>query len=98
MCLVTRIRFRFNEPIHVQGVDAGDARSLGAELDQSTTQAARDAGAKIRRALQSEATKLTFDGAEQTAILEMLGTETSSRSPRLRDLYHELQDEANRQQ
>ena len=98
MCLVTRIRFRFDEAIHVQGVDAGDARSLGAELDTSTSPAARGAGAKISRALVSEATKLTFDDAERTAILELLGTDSSSRSPRLRDLYHELQDEANRQQ
>ena len=91
------IRFRFDKAIHVQGVNATDARLLGAELDTSTSLAARGAGVKIKRALESEATKLTFDVAERTAILELLGTETSSRSPRLRELYQELRDESNRQ-
>jgi hypothetical protein len=95
---MARIRFRFDKATPGQGVEASDARSLGAELDASTSPAARGAGAKITRALASEATKLTFDAEERTAILDVLGTETSSRSPGLRELYHELQDEGNWQQ
>ena len=93
---MTRIRFRFDNAIHVQGVDDSDARLLGAELDASTSLAARGASAKINRALESEATKLTFDVEERAAILDVLGTETASRSPRLRELYHELRDASHR--
>jgi hypothetical protein len=95
---VTRIRFRFGTAIHVQGIDDSDARLLGSVLDSSTSPAAQGAGAKIKSALDSEATKLTFDVAERAAILEVLSTGTSGRSPRLRELYHELRDEANRRQ
>jgi hypothetical protein len=96
MSHVTRIRFRFDNAIHVQGVDDSDARLLGAELDTSTSLAARGAGAKISRALESEATKLTFDVEERAAILDVLGTDTGNRSPRLRELYHELRDATHR--
>jgi hypothetical protein len=69
---------------------------LGAELDTSSEPAALTASAKISRALESEATKLTFDVHERKAILEALGTELNRDSPRLRELYHELRDESNR--
>jgi hypothetical protein len=88
---------RFDRVTPVQAVNSSDARLLRGELTASTAPASLTAVAKINRALESEATKLTFDIGERTAILEALGgTESSSLSPRLRELYQELRDQSNR--
>jgi hypothetical protein len=93
---ITRIRFRFDNAIHVHGFDDSDVKLLQDELDTSSSPGALTAAAKIKTALASEATKLTFDVEERTAILETLGTELDNQPARLRELYHELRDESNR--